>query len=392
MQVAIEGENPAALALFLGISLPALAHYQLKGNIRRTGEGWHIDRITAAAAGVDLRGDITISTSGERPLIQGDVVIAELNVPHLLEAFDKGSAVASARSNRTTASNASVNLAPLRAVDAEVKISARRIEAPHLPLEHVVMQVALHHGKLQVAPVKLQLYDGHIAADIGSDTTARPLEGTIRGTIKRLDLGKILQPFVDTNQLTGTLSGNLNLVATGIDLNPARADVTMPFLEHLMIKESHLTYTDPAHHLDAQATINTEGLDSRAQVVHIDAQGLYQQEPFTLRFRGAPLLNLRETNQSYALEATINAVQTEVHVKGHLIDPLALRRMDMRLAVAGPNPKLLSPLLGLPLPALPPYAITHIDPAGRVRAKEARQGEQQGREQQDRVGLGPGRR
>jgi uncharacterized protein involved in outer membrane biogenesis len=92
-------------------------------------------------------------------------------------------------------------------------------------------------------------------------------------------------------------------------------------------------------------------------MVHIDAQGLYQQEPFTLRFRGAPLLNLRETNQSYALEATINAVQTEVHVKGHLIDPLALRRMDMRLAVAGPNPKLLSPLLGLPLPALPPYKV-----------------------------------
>jgi hypothetical protein len=53
IQVAIEGENPAAHTLFLGTSLPARAHYQLKGNIRRTGEGWHIERITAAAAGVD---------------------------------------------------------------------------------------------------------------------------------------------------------------------------------------------------------------------------------------------------------------------------------------------------------------------------------------------------
>jgi len=69
------------------------------------------------------------------------------------------------------------------------------------------------------------------------------------------------------------------------------------------------------------------------------------------------MLNLRETNEPYTLEATLKAVQTEAHVTGRLIDPLALRRVDVRLAVAGPNPKLLSPLLGLPLPALPPYKV-----------------------------------
>ena len=199
--------------------------------------------------------------------------------------------------------------------------------------------------------------DLQMQAELAPGATDQPWRGAVRSRIKRLDLGKVLQPFVETNHPFGVLSGDLNLVATGVDHTQAAPDIAMPFLGRLAIKKSRLAYRDQARHIDVEASIEMTNLDNQSQAVRIDAQGTYQQEPFTLRFQGDPLLNLRDTDKPYALDASITVAQTEAHAKGRVFNPLTLPRVDMHLTMAGPNPKRLSPLLGLPLPPLPPYKL-----------------------------------
>jgi uncharacterized protein involved in outer membrane biogenesis len=357
MQVSIQGADTAALNGLLGTSLPDLGDFQIKGNIRRRNHAWNMEQMTVSAAGIELQGDMAVTTSGARPFIRVDLVVETLDVQRLLDTVDQAPAAASTPSGNAGNALLSVGLTPLRAVDAEVKIRAHHIETPHFPLDDVTIQATLYHGMLNISPLNLQIHGGQMAADIGLNAWAEPLDGTIRSTLKDLDLGKVLQPFIGTSASFGTLSGNLNLAATGVDPTQANTDVIMPFLGRLAIEASQLSYVDPARPIDVRIQIDTEGLDSRAQKVNIDAEGQYKQEPFTLHFRGDPLLDLRQTEEPYAFEATINAVQTELHAEGRLIDPLTLKRVDMNLAVAGPDPKRLSPLLGLPVPSSPPYQV-----------------------------------
>ena len=199
--------------------------------------------------------------------------------------------------------------------------------------------------------------DLQMNAELAPGATDQPWHGAVRSRIKRLDLGKVLQPFVATDQPFGVLSGDLNLVATGVDPTQAAPDVAKPFLGRLAIKESQLAYTDRARHIDVDASIEMTNPDNQAQAVRIDAQGTYRQEPFTLRFQGDPLLNMREADKPYAVDAFVAVAQTEAHAKGRVFNPLTLPRVEMHLTVAGPNPKRLSPLLGFPLPPLPPYKL-----------------------------------
>ena len=132
-----------------------------------------------------------------------------------------------------------------------------------------------------------------------------------------------------------------------------------PVIGLLTIDDGRVVYRDPGQDMDittvvATATGETEG--GRRQV-EFQGEGRYQGEPFKLAMTAGSILDLRESEEPYPLRVEVTVADTEATIEGTFAEPLALQGPDLQLAVQGPDPERLYPLLGIALPSLPPYKL-----------------------------------
>jgi hypothetical protein len=64
---------------------------------------------------------------------------------------------------------------------------------------------------------------------------------------------------------------------------------------------------------------------------------------------------LAESNRPYGLNATLDIVKSQLNVQGKLPGSLDFSKLELEVALKGPDTSLFSPLLGFPVPELPPY-------------------------------------
>jgi uncharacterized protein involved in outer membrane biogenesis len=88
-----------------------------------------------------------------------------------------------------------------------------------------------------------------------------------------------------------------------------------------------------------------------------EAKGTYADQPVEARFTGGAPLDLRDPSRPWPVELHLANGPTRASLKGTLQDPLRLRGATFGLLLAGPDIALLYPLIGVPLPATPPYEL-----------------------------------
>ena len=134
--------------------------------------------------------------------------------------------------------------------------------------------------------------------------------------------------------------------------------MVLPFIGRLAFEPSTLQFAAPEAGTDMVIDLQTRGLDDGEQSFHIDGDGQYDGDPFSLTFRGDPLLDARDPDRRYVLDLSSDIVGSQIEVRGSILRPMAFKGLDLRLDLEGPNPQRLTRLLGLPLPELPPYAVS----------------------------------
>lgn len=241
------------------------------------------------------------------------------------------------------------DLAFLRALNADVDVAIEQVLLPEFTVSDIALDLTLAEGRLQIEPLQATVNGGSIAATATLDATDTPWTGQASAEFARFEL----EPY-GIPQLTGTLSGELNLAIT--DAEAGRGDF-LPYVGRVAIDESQIIYRDPATRTAVTVQVATDDPRDGRQRVRLDADGRYQGEAFALKATGDSLLNLRDTEQPYALTAALAVADTEFKLDGRLWQPLQLKNLDMTLAIAGPNPERLSAVLGVPMPELPPYTI-----------------------------------
>jgi uncharacterized protein involved in outer membrane biogenesis len=109
----------------------------------------------------------------------------------------------------------------------------------------------------------------------------------------------------------------------------------------------------------------------RAEPIRLvaSAKGTYAGQPITAQLTGGAALSLRDAEKPWPLQARVNNGPTNVTLVGTLRDPLHFQGAALRLALAGPDMSLLTPLTGVPVPQTPRYRIAGaLDyAAGRIR-------------------------
>lgn len=137
---------------------------------------------------------------------------------------------------------------------------------------------------------------------------------------------------------------------------------------HLTIDDADLRYIDVPKKTDLKLHAQTDQIgDGQEPMVKVTGGGRYNGQTTKLNFQGGALLSFRDPTMSYPVDIAADVGRTHAKIKGTIERPLDFRGAKLELDIAGDSMSELYPLIGLPIPATPPYTLKGgLDFAGKI--------------------------
>lgn len=228
LQMALSGRNLEELYPLLGLALPATPPYSLDGRLRREGDTWRYQGFAGKVGDSDLGGDVTIETARERPLFKADLVSTRLDLDDLAGFLggtprsDAGEPLDPALATQAQEQTARGRVLPdtayrldkLRAMDADVRLRAQRIEAD-LPLDDMDAHLLLEDGLVRLDPLNFGVAGGDIRATVRMDARQKTIRTRLDASVRGLDLGGLFPDSALANDAVGRIGGHARLAGTG---------------------------------------------------------------------------------------------------------------------------------------------------------------------------------
>jgi uncharacterized protein involved in outer membrane biogenesis len=219
LEFELSGQDMAHLYPLMGLAIPRTSAYRLKGRLGRTGEVWSYRDVTGVVGDSDIAGDVSVDAGRERSLLTADLTSQRLDFDDLAGFI--GGTPRAGEGDRPVAPTPTGRLFPtrdyelskLRAMDADVRLRARRVISPRLPLEAMDAHLYLEDGQLRLDPLDFAVADGDIASRIQLDARSTPLRADIDLRARRLNLPKLFPEGAPES--TGRVGGHLQLTGTG---------------------------------------------------------------------------------------------------------------------------------------------------------------------------------
>jgi len=229
LELMLSGQDMEDLYPLIGVAMPSTPPYRLKGRLKRDNAVWRYENFTGTAGDSDLGGTAQINVSGERPFLKADLVSKRLDFDDLagfIGAPPKTGAGESANAEQKAkaaalAASAKVlpetpyDLSKLRAMDADVRWKAQRINSPTLPLDDMDAHLKLNDGLLRLEPLNFGVAGGDIRSTIRMDARKQAISTQLQATIRKVQLGKLFPDAKLAEQASGGISGDINLTGQG---------------------------------------------------------------------------------------------------------------------------------------------------------------------------------
>src|SRR5918999_1015667 len=168
----IQGDNLANLFPLLRLVFPATPPYRLKGHLKHEANVWSFSNFSGRVGDSDLSGKIQVDTGAKRHVMKADLVSNLLDFDDLAgfiggKPGTKESETTSSEQEKQAAATKQesdrlfpdqpYDLERLRAMDADVRLRAKRILAPNLPIDDLNAKLSLNDGVLKLEPTVLEL-------------------------------------------------------------------------------------------------------------------------------------------------------------------------------------------------------------------------------------------
>lgn len=228
LQFALSGRNLEDLYPLVGVALPDTPPYTLDGRLTRDGRTWHYDDFTGKVGQSDLSGSAAVTVGGERPRLEANLVSKRLDFDDLAGFIGgtpdaEGDALDPELVARERALAAKGRIIPdtpyeldkLRAMDADVRLRAQRINAPKLPIDDMDAHLVLEDGVLRLDPLNFGVAGGDIRSTIRMDAREATIRTRLQASVRRVDLGGLFPDSTLASQAVGKIGGEFTLNATG---------------------------------------------------------------------------------------------------------------------------------------------------------------------------------
>ncbi|MGH8073358.1 MAG: AsmA family protein [Lysobacter sp.] len=229
LQLQLSGANLEDLYPLIGIALPPTPPYTLDGHFTRDGEVWLYNDFNGTVGDSDLSGDANVDTGGDRPYLRADLHSKRLDFDDLAGFVggapqtggdetsnpELAAQAAQADASARVLPDTPYKLDKLRAMDADVRLTAQRINAPSLPLDDMDAHLLLENGLLRLDPLNFGVAGGDIRSTIRMDARESPIGTQADITAKNLDLSQLLPTVELAQNAIGKVGGHVKLAGSG---------------------------------------------------------------------------------------------------------------------------------------------------------------------------------
>ncbi|QDH70449.1 AsmA family protein [Marilutibacter alkalisoli] len=366
LRLKLSGQDLEDLYPLIGIALPPTPPYTLDGRFSRDDDTWHYDGFSGTVGDSDLAGSASVTVGGTRPYLRADLVSKRLDFDDLagfvggtprLDADGSGDGGGRPEPDRRNSGNRVLPDTPyeldkLRAMDAQVRLRALRINAPRLPLDGMDARLKLEAGVLQLQPLDFGVAGGHVRADIHMDARQDTIRTRVDGEVRSLDLGKLFPDVRLTQDAIGKIGGSLKISGTGNSvaqiLGSADGDVAIGMgrgqISNLLLEYAGLDIAEALRFLltgDRKVPIRCAFGDFAVKDGIMDARTLAFDTTDTL-IVGKGNINLREETFDLELrprpkDRSILALRSPLVLEGTFRDPdfhPDMGRLGVRGAIA----------------------------------------------------------
>ena len=233
LKLALSGKDMADLFPLIGIAIPQTPPYALDGRLTRGVKGdrttWHYDGFTGKVGDSDLSGTASVTNGGPRPYLRANLTSRRLDFDDLAgfigaaphaggnESTNPDLAAQAARQQVRSRllPDRPYELDKLRAMDADVRWKAHRINSPKLPLDDMDAHLVLEGGVLRLNPLNFGVAGGDIRSDIRMDARENTIHTRADIGARGLNLGPLLPDVKLAQDAIGKVGGQVALNGDG---------------------------------------------------------------------------------------------------------------------------------------------------------------------------------
>ncbi len=214
----LEAQSPSlrSLAAWTGNPLApgeGLEDFSAGATVKIAGGEISLNDAKLGLDGMRAQGNMTVNTNGTRPLITASLGVDQIDLNKYIAAPTNGG-----QSTQSTAAGWSddpLDLSGLRAVDANLRMAASKIQYQKVSIGNSQLSIIMKGGQLEAKLEKLSLYDGTAIGVLVLDgSTNTP---TIATNFKTQGISALplLRDFAEFDWIEGTAQLTGNLTATG---------------------------------------------------------------------------------------------------------------------------------------------------------------------------------
>lgn len=233
LRLALSGQDMADLYPLIGVAVPPTPPYALDGRLTRDIAGarttWHYDGFTGKVGDSDLGGRASVETGGARPYLRADLHSRRLDFDDLggfvgaapqtgggeSSNPELAALAARERASARVLPDIPYRLDKLRAMDADVRWKARRINAPGWPIDDMDAHLLLEAGVLRLQPLDFGVADGRIRSTVRMDARQPIIATRAEIDAHGLTLAKLMPGVKLARDAVGKVGGRIALDARG---------------------------------------------------------------------------------------------------------------------------------------------------------------------------------
>ncbi len=215
----ITGPNPERLSQMLGLPLPSLPPYRLKGELSYLENILLLKALDGRIGNSDIAGKISLNMI-EPIFIEADLTSKNIDLDDLSPLIglapdtgpgEKASVAQKKEAKKEAASplvlpKESIDFAHLRTINANIVLRSKHVESK-LPVDDLVMKVVIDGGHLILAPLNFGVASGNVRSRFELDTRTQPFKSKIETEIRHVRLGEILHRFEIADKSAGLIGG-----------------------------------------------------------------------------------------------------------------------------------------------------------------------------------------
>jgi uncharacterized protein involved in outer membrane biogenesis len=225
----IQGDDMANLFPLIRLVFPPTPPYELKGHLKHEAKIWSFSSFSGRVGDSDLSGTMRIDTGPKRPVMKADLVSTLLDFddlagfigatpgtgPEETTSEEQKKRAAVAKTDDRIFPDQHYDLERLRAMDADVRLRAKQILAPTLPIDTLDAKLSLNDGVLKFEPALFGVANGRVELYSTFNGATRPSQVTIDTRLRQLDLKRLLGKSTFAQKSFGPIEGRINIAGTG---------------------------------------------------------------------------------------------------------------------------------------------------------------------------------